>query len=104
MEYLHADSGSDGQLRLVFDDCVVSRRLGADATLGDVAKELRDLGAGRHGNPVAIDVTLPIDPFGSSFSMPPGMMFEDDPAALFADMSPWAGLPRLPVVPAVSRR
>lgn len=58
MGYLDTDRAARGQLRLVYTDRVVSRWLGANATLGDVAEALSELGPRRYGHPVAIDVTM----------------------------------------------
>jgi hypothetical protein len=77
-----------GQLSLVYSDRVVSRRLGADATLGDVAEVLGELGPRHLGRPVAIDVTMSDlrAQFPASHFMPVGMTYEDDPAAEFEDV------------------
>jgi hypothetical protein len=85
MGYLHTGQATRGQLRLVFGDRVVSRRLGADATLGDVAAALNEIGPQRYGDPIAIDVTMADFPERSLLSqiMPPWFRYEDDPAAEF---------------------
>jgi hypothetical protein len=48
------------RLRFVFDDAVVSLSLAADATLGDVAQQWAELLQRHRGQPIAIDVTLPL--------------------------------------------
>ena len=77
-----------GQLRLVYSDRVVSRCLGVDATLGDVAEVLGELGPRHLGHPIAIDVTMTDlrEQFPASHFMPAGMTYEDDPAAEFEDV------------------
>jgi hypothetical protein len=88
MKHLPLHHAGRGHLRLVYNDRVVSRRLGADATLGDVAELLGELGPRHPGRPVAIDVTMPdlLEPFPGSHFIPAGMIYEDDPAAEFEDV------------------
>jgi hypothetical protein len=88
MKHLPMDHVARGQLRLVYSDRVVSRWLDADATLGDVADVLGELGPRHLGHPVAIDVTMTELPerFPASWFMPAGMTYEDDPAAEFEDV------------------
>ena len=88
MKHLQMDRAARGQLRLVYSDRVVSRWLGADATLGDVAEVLGELGPRHLGHPVAIDVTMTDLPerFPASWFMPAGMTYEDDPRAVFEDV------------------
>lgn len=45
-------------LRLLFQSAVVSRRLRANATLGDVARVLDDLAGHEYGPPVDIQLQL----------------------------------------------
>jgi len=42
----------------VFNDRVVFLPIGAKATMGDVARALRDVAPCRYGDPIAIDVTM----------------------------------------------
>lgn len=49
---------SEHHLRLVFDDRVVFRKLGTDATGEDIARTLQELAPMRLGQPVAISVIL----------------------------------------------
>jgi hypothetical protein len=58
MGYPDINRTARGQLRLIYCDRVVSRHLAANATLGDVAETLFELGPLRYGHPVAIDVTM----------------------------------------------
>jgi hypothetical protein len=94
-----------GQLRLVYSDRIVSRRLGADATLGDVAEMLGELEPRHLGHPVAIDVTMTGLPerFPASRFMPAGMTYEDDPAAEFEDVISRELMLRAPVFAAQFR-
>jgi hypothetical protein len=94
-----------GQLRLVYSDRIVSRRLGADATLGDVAEMLGELEPRHLGHPVAIDVTMTDLPerFPASRFMPAGMTYEDDPAAEFEDVISRELMLRAPVFAAQFR-
>jgi len=87
MGYFHTDRTTRNQLRLVFGDRVVSCRLSPDATLGDVAMALCELGPRRYGHPVAIDVTMADSPEQSPLShvIPAWVTYEDDPAAEFED-------------------
>ena len=89
MKHLQMDHTARGQLRLVYSDRVVSRWLGAEATLGDVAEVFGELGPRHFGRPVAIDVTITDLPerFPAPHFMPAGMTYEDDPAAEFEDVS-----------------
>ena len=48
----------DGRPRVVFNDTVVSFRVAANVTLGDIARRLDGLSSRRCGNPVAINITL----------------------------------------------
>jgi hypothetical protein len=88
MKHLPMDHVARGQLRLVYSDRVVSRWLGADATLGDVAEVLGELGPRHLGHPVAINVTMTELPerFPASRPMPANMTYENDPAAEFEGM------------------
>jgi len=45
-------------LRLVFNRAVLSSELAHDATYGDVARMFNETTRMRHGNPIAINVTL----------------------------------------------
>jgi hypothetical protein len=56
------DHAGSRRLRFVFDDSVVSFSLAADATFEDVARKWGQLAARHPGNPLAIDVTLPVSP------------------------------------------
>jgi hypothetical protein len=69
----------------VFGDRVASRRIGDDATLGDVAAALSELDPQRYGDPVAIDIAIADVSQRSSLSqvMPPWLEYEDDPEAKF---------------------
>jgi hypothetical protein len=58
MGYPDTDRTARGQLRLIYSDRVVSRYLGTNPTLGDVAEALSELGPRCYGHPVAIDVTM----------------------------------------------
>jgi hypothetical protein len=58
MGYRDINRAARDRLRLIYSDRVVSRYLGANATLGDVAKALCELGPLRYGHPVAIDLTM----------------------------------------------
>jgi hypothetical protein len=58
MHYTHIDYAGDGRVKFVFSDTVVTLSLATDATFEDIARTLGDLKTSRHGNPVAIDVTL----------------------------------------------
>jgi hypothetical protein len=58
MRSLHAERTTRNQLRLIYNDRIVSRWLNADATLGDVGEVLCELGPRHYGHPIAIDVTL----------------------------------------------
>jgi hypothetical protein len=58
MHHIQIDHTCDSRIRFVFSDAVVSLDLAADATFEDIARKLGELKATRHGNPVAIDVTL----------------------------------------------
>ena len=49
-------------LRLAFDDAVISLPLAADATLADIAQLWEDAVVTRHGNPVDIKVTFATAP------------------------------------------
>ena len=42
----------------MFGDTVLSFNLASDATFGEIARTLDELSIQRHGDPVAIDVTL----------------------------------------------
>ena len=88
MKHLPMNQTIRGKLRLVYSDRVVSRWLGADATLGDVAEALGELESRHLRHPVAIDVTMTDLPerFPVSHFMPAGMTYEDDPAAEFEDV------------------
>jgi hypothetical protein len=99
------DHTTGGQLRLVYSDRVVSRWLGADATLGGVAEVLGELGPRHLGHPVAIDVTMTDLPewFSASHFMPAGMTFEDDPAAEFEHVISREVMARAPVLAALPR-
>jgi hypothetical protein len=90
MKHLQMDHTARGQLRLVYSDRVVSRWMGTDATLGDVAEVFGELGPRHFGRPVAIDVTMMdlSEWFPAPHFMPAGTTFEDDPAAEFDDVSP----------------
>jgi hypothetical protein len=105
MKHLQMDRAARGQLRLVYSDRVVSRWLGADATLGDVAEVLGELGPRHLGHPVAIDVTMTDLPerFPAAGFMPAGMTYEDDPAALFEDLISREVMARSPVLAAQFR-
>ncbi len=48
----------DCHVRLLFKSAAVSRRLGADATLEDVARVLDDLAGHEYGAPVGIQLQL----------------------------------------------
>ena len=58
MRRVQLDHARLRRLRVVFGDTVLSYSLAADATFGEVARRLDEPSARRHGNPVAIDVTL----------------------------------------------
>jgi hypothetical protein len=58
MQYQHTDRTAREPLRIVFNDRVVFLPLGYHATLADVARAVRGFGSRRHGEPVAIDVTV----------------------------------------------
>jgi hypothetical protein len=51
---------SVNHLRFVFDDALVSLNLALDATFEDVARKWAELAPQHHGNPIAIDVTMPV--------------------------------------------
>ena len=72
MKFIHADHARNSRLRFVFNGTVVLFSLAADATLEDIALALGGLEPQQYGNPVAIDVTLPITaaPFRSPRAMP----------------------------------
>jgi hypothetical protein len=51
----------DSRLRLVFSNTVLTFNLAADASLGEIARIMSEFAdEQRHGDPVAIDVTLPV--------------------------------------------
>jgi hypothetical protein len=89
MECLHTNQTPRGHLRIVFNDRIISFAVGAGTTLGDVARRIRELAPRHYGDPLAIDVTAdpPSRLFPSDY-LPADMRFEDDPAAVFADMMP----------------
>jgi hypothetical protein len=60
MKFIHADHAENSRLRFVFNGTVVLFSLAADATLEDIALALGGLEPQQYGNPIAIDVTLPI--------------------------------------------
>ena len=51
-------TAEDSRLRFVFAGAVVSFRRAGEVTFGDIAQTLGELASRRHGNPVAIDLTL----------------------------------------------
>jgi hypothetical protein len=52
------DRSKDSRLRLVFNNRVVAFRLGAHATMGDIAQAFHEHKSWHEGVPVAIDVRL----------------------------------------------
>ena len=87
MKHVPMGHTARGQLRLVYSDRVVSRWLGPDATLADVADLLGELWPRYFVQPVMIDVTMTDSSkrLPASHFMPAGMTYEDDPAAEFED-------------------
>ena len=58
MQPIQADRLGHSHLRFMFGDTVLSFNLASDATFGEIARTLDELSIQRHGDPVAIDVTL----------------------------------------------
>ncbi len=86
MEILYADHSEHGNLRIIYHDRVISHPIGAHATMGTVAKLLRDLTPVHFGDPIAIDVRLPSHALPDF--LPADFKFEDDPLAEFEDFLP----------------
>jgi hypothetical protein len=88
MAYNHTGFVSNDELRIVFDDQVMRFRIGDHTTMGDIARTLRGLAASRHGNAIAIDVTMTQNPrhYLAVDFLPADFRFEDDVAAEFEDM------------------
>jgi hypothetical protein len=105
MKHLPMNDTARGQLRLVYGDRVVCRWLGANATLGDVAEVLGELGPRHLGHPVAIDVTMTELPerLPASRFMSAGITYEDDPAAEFEGVISREVMARAPVLAAQFR-
>jgi len=61
MRTIRMNNAGDGRLRFVFEDAVLSFNLVASPTFEDIARSLRTL-APRHGELVAIDLTLAVRP------------------------------------------
>lgn len=58
MQPIQIDHAGDSRLRVIFSDTVMSVGLAANATFEDVARRLDEFSNRRHGDPIAIDVTL----------------------------------------------
>ena len=59
MQPVRVDHAADSRLRFVFSGSVVTFKQAGGVTLGDIAQRLGERLSRRHGDPVAIDVTLP---------------------------------------------
>jgi hypothetical protein len=62
MQSNQADLAEDNYLRLVFDDSVISIRLAAEATLGEIARRWDDLSSRHPHKPIAVDVIFGCSP------------------------------------------
>jgi hypothetical protein len=81
------DHTAYGELRLAYTNRVVSGWPRADVTLGDIADVMGELGPRHLGHPIAIDVTMTELRFPAPCFRSVGMIYEDDPAAEFEDMT-----------------
>jgi hypothetical protein len=57
-QYVKSARASDNRLRVIFADSIVSRNFAPEATLADIAHQVRSLSRRWHRGPVMIDVTV----------------------------------------------
>lgn len=58
MQHTQIDHLRHSRLRFMYSDAVVSFNLASNVTFGEIARTLDELSDNRHGNPLAIDVTV----------------------------------------------
>ena len=72
MHTVSESAAHDSRLRFVFSDTVVSFRVAADVTLGEIASRCGEVSDRLTSHPIAVDVTIGVPGYDQSRSVVPG--------------------------------